>query len=146
MEHTLPPLPYAMDALAPHLSKETFEFHYSWLWELYSIEQGKFGLRERALWGLWHRERDEREERTAVGPLLSSRAFYGERGETSETSLLFGLLRMRSSDRDGFQILRPSFPGPGWPIEDEPMPVQGPPPPAPPQAPEAPRQNGEVSP
>ncbi|MCA3213473.1 MAG: superoxide dismutase [Betaproteobacteria bacterium] len=28
MEHTLPPLPYAMDALAPHLSKETFEFHY----------------------------------------------------------------------------------------------------------------------
>ncbi|MFN9141833.1 MAG: superoxide dismutase [Betaproteobacteria bacterium] len=28
MEHTLPPLPYAMDALSPHLSKETFEFHY----------------------------------------------------------------------------------------------------------------------
>src|SRR5262245_27774894 len=28
MEHRLPPLPYAMDALAPHLSKETFEFHY----------------------------------------------------------------------------------------------------------------------
>lgn len=29
MEHTLPALPYAMDALAPHLSKETLEFHYS---------------------------------------------------------------------------------------------------------------------
>ena len=28
MEHSLPPLPYAMDALAPHISKETFEFHY----------------------------------------------------------------------------------------------------------------------
>ena len=28
MEHTLPPLPYAMDALAPNISKETFEFHY----------------------------------------------------------------------------------------------------------------------
>lgn len=28
MAHTLPPLPYAQDALAPHLSKETFEFHY----------------------------------------------------------------------------------------------------------------------
>ncbi len=28
MTHTLPPLPYAMDALAPHLSKETFEYHY----------------------------------------------------------------------------------------------------------------------
>ncbi len=28
MEHSLPPLPYAMDALAPHISKETLEFHY----------------------------------------------------------------------------------------------------------------------
>ena len=28
MEHKLPPLPYAMDALAPHVSKETLEFHY----------------------------------------------------------------------------------------------------------------------
>ena len=28
MEHTLPPLPYAIDALAPHLSKETLEFHH----------------------------------------------------------------------------------------------------------------------
>lgn len=28
MAHTLPPLPYAKDALAPHLSAETFEYHY----------------------------------------------------------------------------------------------------------------------
>jgi len=28
MEHTLPKLPYAMDALAPHISKETLEYHY----------------------------------------------------------------------------------------------------------------------
>jgi superoxide dismutase, Fe-Mn family len=28
MEHTLPPLPYATDALAPHMSRETFEYHY----------------------------------------------------------------------------------------------------------------------
>jgi Fe-Mn family superoxide dismutase len=28
MAHTLPPLPYANDALAPHMSKETFEYHY----------------------------------------------------------------------------------------------------------------------
>lgn len=28
MEHTLPQLPYAPDALAPHISKETFEYHY----------------------------------------------------------------------------------------------------------------------
>ncbi len=28
MEHTLPALPYAMDALQPYMSKETFEYHY----------------------------------------------------------------------------------------------------------------------
>jgi Fe-Mn family superoxide dismutase len=28
MEHKLPELPYAMDALQPHVSKETLEFHY----------------------------------------------------------------------------------------------------------------------
>jgi superoxide dismutase, Fe-Mn family len=28
MEHTLPALPYASDALAPHISAETFEYHY----------------------------------------------------------------------------------------------------------------------
>ena len=28
MEHALPQLPYALDALAPHISKETLEFHY----------------------------------------------------------------------------------------------------------------------
>ena len=28
MEHTLPPLPYAQDALAPAYSKETIEYHY----------------------------------------------------------------------------------------------------------------------
>jgi Fe-Mn family superoxide dismutase len=29
MEHTLPALPFEMDALAPHMSKETFEYHYA---------------------------------------------------------------------------------------------------------------------
>ncbi len=28
MEHVQPPLPYAMDALAPEYSKETLEYHY----------------------------------------------------------------------------------------------------------------------
>ena len=28
MEHTLPKLPYEMDALAPHISKETLEYHH----------------------------------------------------------------------------------------------------------------------
>ncbi len=29
MSYTLPPLPYATDALKPHLSPETFEYHYA---------------------------------------------------------------------------------------------------------------------
>jgi Fe-Mn family superoxide dismutase len=29
MEHTLPALPYATDALQPHMSAETFEYHYA---------------------------------------------------------------------------------------------------------------------
>jgi Fe-Mn family superoxide dismutase len=29
MAHQLPALPYATDALAPHMSKETFEYHYA---------------------------------------------------------------------------------------------------------------------
>jgi len=29
MEHTLPALPYAKDALAPHMSAETFDYHYA---------------------------------------------------------------------------------------------------------------------
>ena len=28
MEHTLPPLPFEKNALAPHMSEETFEYHY----------------------------------------------------------------------------------------------------------------------
>jgi Fe-Mn family superoxide dismutase len=28
MEHTLPPLPYELDALQPHISRETLEYHY----------------------------------------------------------------------------------------------------------------------
>ncbi len=28
MEHTLPPLPFAKDALEPHMSVETFDYHY----------------------------------------------------------------------------------------------------------------------
>ena len=28
MEHTLPPLPYAKDALQPHISAETLEYHH----------------------------------------------------------------------------------------------------------------------
>ena len=28
MEHNLPPLPFELDALAPHMSRETLEYHH----------------------------------------------------------------------------------------------------------------------
>jgi hypothetical protein len=31
-----------------------------------------------------------------------------------ETSLLFGLVRWRVTADEGFAMLRPAFPGPGW--------------------------------
>ncbi len=45
MEHTLPPLPYAIDALAPHYSRETLEFHhgkhhYAYVTNLNTLQKG----------------------------------------------------------------------------------------------------------
>jgi superoxide dismutase, Fe-Mn family len=45
MEHVLPPLPYALDALAPHCSRETLEYHYgkhhqAYVTNLNKLQQG----------------------------------------------------------------------------------------------------------
>jgi Fe-Mn family superoxide dismutase len=49
-EHTLPPLPYAIDALAPHISKETMEFHYGKHHQAYVTNLNNL-TRETELWG-----------------------------------------------------------------------------------------------
>lgn len=41
MEHILPALPYALDALQPHISKETFEYHYGKLHQAYVTNLNK---------------------------------------------------------------------------------------------------------
>lgn len=41
MSHTLPSLPYSMDALAPHISKETLEYHYGKHHNTYVINLNK---------------------------------------------------------------------------------------------------------
>jgi len=41
MEHTLPPLPYEKNALAPHISEETLEFHYGKHHQTYVINLNK---------------------------------------------------------------------------------------------------------
>ena len=49
-EHTLPPLPYAIDALAPHISKETMEFHYGKHHQAYVTNLNNL-TRDTPLWG-----------------------------------------------------------------------------------------------
>ena len=56
MEHTLPPLPYAMDALQPHMSKETFEYHYgkhhqAYVTNLNNLIKGIFLKYNHSNWG-----------------------------------------------------------------------------------------------
>ena len=41
MAHTLPALPYAKDALAPHISPETFDYHYEKHHEAYVANLNK---------------------------------------------------------------------------------------------------------
>ena len=41
MSFTLPPLPYEMDALTPHISKETLEYHYGKHHNAYVINLNK---------------------------------------------------------------------------------------------------------
>jgi hypothetical protein len=102
----------------------TFDEHYSWMYELYTTEVGPDTVHERALAGLWRREHDGDEQRTYLSGLWSRRG-YSEGGRAvSEHSLLFGLLRWRDHDADGLSLLRPAFPGPGWPIERVPTSLQ----------------------
>lgn len=102
----------AFPALSPLWRLEDLEFHYSWMWELYAREEDARGaVHERGWLGLWRRERDANEVRTALGPLWARRGDV--QGGFSEHSLLFGLLRWRH-DQDGWSLLAPAFPGPGW--------------------------------
>ncbi len=95
------------------------EFHrrWSWMWELYARREKGEMVRERTLLGLYRREKDKDEDRRYLSVLWARRK-YSLRGEpVRETSLLFGLLRWRSSPSKGFELLRPGLPGPGWPRE-----------------------------
>ncbi|TAJ16704.1 MAG: hypothetical protein EPO68_10670 [Planctomycetota bacterium] len=106
---------YAFPDLNPFWRSEMIEFHYAWIWELYVGERGRFGERERLWGGLYRAESTRLESRHSLSALYASRAYSDERGEVIERSLLFGLLRFRTSSRDGFDPMRPAFPGPGWP-------------------------------
>lgn len=117
---------YALPALNPFWRSELIDYHFAWLWELYMAERGSWGERERFWGGLFRREAGKQEQRVALSALWAERSLRDERGPVTERSFLFGLLRWRQSARDGFQMMKPAFPGPGWPPMDAPEPLEEP--------------------
>ncbi len=81
-----------------------------WEWE----EEPAY-RRERALLGLYRRERGRGEDRRSLSGLWARRSYEVAGKPVRETSLLFGLLRWRVTEGQGFDMLPPAFPGPGWP-------------------------------
>jgi hypothetical protein len=106
----------AFPALSPFWRLKFIDEHYAWMWELYNERRVEDRLRERSWLGLWRREKDRDEDRRSLS-MIWARRDYSMNGEpVSETSILLGLIRWRSSAASsGF--LRPAFPGPGWPME-----------------------------
>lgn len=110
----------ALPALSPFQRSPHIDFHYAWLWELYTAntrdedEQGRFFVRERLLYGLWRHERDEHGSRSSLSALWATRR-YGKGAErVREHSLFAGLVRWRVSESAGIELMWPAFPGPGW--------------------------------
>jgi hypothetical protein len=81
-------------------------------------------VRQRSFLGLWRRETGRGEDRRSLAGLWARRSYQDPAGPVTETSLLFGLLRWRSSADTGLDMLPPAFPGPGWPPPAEAGPLE----------------------
>jgi hypothetical protein len=101
--------------LDPFQRNEIVDRFYSWIWKVFEWEQTNQIRRERSWLGLWRREKTLREDRRSFAGLWSRRTHAADGVEVGETSLLFGLLRWRVTEGQGFDMLPSAFPGPGWP-------------------------------
>ena len=107
----------ALPSLIPLWHTPIIDDHYAWLYELYTREVDGSRVRERSWGGIWRRDTDTGERRTYLS-FLWSRRKYRELGVTvRESSLLLGLIRWRTRSGLGTTLMRPAFPGPGWPAE-----------------------------
>ena len=106
----------AFPALNPLWYTPVIDEHYGWIYELYTRERDGERVRERSWGGIWRSERDARERRTYLSLLWSGRRVQTGEGTVHEASFLLGLLRWRRGP-DGFRLLAPAPPGPGWPAE-----------------------------
>ena len=79
MEHKLPELPYSMDALAPHISQETLEFHYGKHHNTYVVNLNKLiqgtEFENSSLEDIVKREREKNRLRKYKEPNLLGLAF-----------------------------------------------------------------------
>lgn len=106
----------AFPDLNPFQDLAFIDEHYAWLWELYSRTTTVDTLRTRSWLGLWRRERDRDEDRRSLAFLWAARDYTRAGRGVHERSWLFGLLRYRTTEGEGTELLRPALPGPGWPM------------------------------
>lgn len=101
--------------LDPFWRNDLWPRHVTSFFRIFEWEEEPVFRRERALLGLYRRESGRGEDRRSVAGLWARRRYESTEGTVRETSLLFGLVRWRVTEGHGFDMLRPAFPGPGWP-------------------------------
>jgi hypothetical protein len=105
--------------LDPFFRNDLVTRHVTGFFRLYEWEEEPDYRRERSFLGLYRRERGRGEDRRSLSGLWASRRYAAADRAVRETSLLFGLVRWRVTADEGFDMLPPAFPGPGWarPVE-----------------------------
>ncbi|MEZ5973842.1 MAG: hypothetical protein R3E96_03055 [Planctomycetota bacterium] len=106
----------AFPALNPFWRLDFVDEHYSWMWELWTEERYFERYRQRSWLGMWRREKDLDEDRRSLVGLWARRNYLLGGVPTTETSMLFGLIRWRSQEGKSSSMMRAAFPGPGWPL------------------------------
>lgn len=104
----------ALLELDPFFRNTLVPRHVTSFFHLYEWEEDPSCRRERALLGLYRRERGRGEDRRSLSGLWASRRYEDGGRAVRETSILFGLVRWRVISGAGFAMLPPAFPGPGW--------------------------------
>ncbi len=105
----------ALLELDPFFRNDIVPRHVTSFFRLFEWEEEPAFRRERALLGLYRREKGRGEDRRSLSGLWARRNYALAGRPVHETSLLFGLLRWRVTEGRGFAMLPPAFPGPGWP-------------------------------
>ncbi len=110
----------AFPCLNPFWRMQFVDEHYAWMWELWTEERKFEHYKQRSWLGLWRRETDLDEDRRSLVGLWARREYLRQGRPTTETSMLFGLIRWRSQEERGSHFLPAAFPGPGWPLQRTP--------------------------